>query len=308
MQKLHFGKLNTATIKNTLTVFSVGVLISFSSCVENKKVDEENTKEVPKEEVKSNNLFEMEGKVFSVPSPLQTALLLKKSGSTYDASLLNPTASVSNYTTTSHKALNLGIYGADLGYATIYDQSQDALNYIVTTRTLANELGVANVFEESLIKRFESNLNNKDSLLTLFTTAFRKSDQYLKESKQNQLAALILTGGWIETLHFATKIASASKKDEVVQRIGEQKITLENLIKLLMSFKDDENSTQLLSDLNELKDIYSNVTYTYEFKEPSTDAANKVTTINSTSKTEVSDEVLKNLTAKVDAIRNNIIK
>ena len=149
--------------------------------------------------------------------------MLKNSGASYSSELLNPTANVANYETKSKKALNLGVFGANLGYATIYDQTQDAISYMAVTKRLSSELGISNLFDEAMIERFEINLGDQDSLLALVSDAFKKADGFLKENKQNDLSVLILAGGWVETLHFATNLAGTTDNDEIRNRIGEQK-------------------------------------------------------------------------------------
>ena len=69
--------------------------------------------------------------IFSLPSPLQTTLLIKASGANYHADMLNSPDAASGYSISMEKALNLGIYGADLGYVTCYEQTQDALSEAV---------------------------------------------------------------------------------------------------------------------------------------------------------------------------------
>ena len=156
------------------------------------------------------------------------------------------------------------------------------------------------------MSRFEKNIGNRDSLLSLVSDAFKSTDQFLKKNQQEQLGVLILAGGWIETLHFATKISGSSGNQKVIDRIGEQKITLENLMKLLLTIEANDDVTQLLGSLQELRDIYNDVKYVYEFKEPITDIENKTTTITSISKIEMSPETLKNISDKISSIRNNI--
>jgi hypothetical protein len=135
--------------------------IMFSCADEPKRAAKEEKKE--KQEKKASNLFEIEGKVFSIPSPIQTAFLLKEVGTTFQSSLLNSTDKASSYVTTQKKALNLGIYGADLGYATIYDQSQEAISYMAVSKKLTTELGISGLYDEAQLKRFESNIGNQDS-------------------------------------------------------------------------------------------------------------------------------------------------
>ena len=103
----------------------------------------------------------------SVPSPVQTAFLISGVGSNYDVTLLNKPTKVGLYSTSFQKAINLGIYGADLGYVTIYDQTQDAIGYLTVVKKISNDLGIDGAFDMALLERFEKNLGVKDSLLVL---------------------------------------------------------------------------------------------------------------------------------------------
>ena len=50
---------------------------------------------------------------------MEITMLIKEGGAVYDKQELNDHNNVSNYTTNFKKALNLGVYGTDLGYANI---------------------------------------------------------------------------------------------------------------------------------------------------------------------------------------------
>lgn len=291
--------------RNIFLAAVVGSTLSISSCAEGEKKIED---QISQEETKTTALFEIEGEVFSIPSPIQTALLLKEAGVDFDKDILNPTSSVSKYTASSKKALNLGIYGADLGYVTIFEEPQSSIAYLAVSKTLAGDLGIANIFNEDLLARYEKNISNKDSLLVLVAEAFRATDQFLRENQQDDLGALILAGGWIETLHLTTNTANIKDNTTIKNRIGEQKITIENLIKLLLTLKENNDVIKLIASLNELREIFNQVEYKYEFKAPTTDPETKTTIINSVSSTEMSKETLELITQKVSSIRNTIIQ
>lgn len=292
-----------------ILAFSLAIL---TACAEGNKKSEktdknEDKKESPKAEKKNSNLFEIEGKVFSIPSPIQTAFLLKDVGTDYQSDLLNPANKSGSYTTTYDKALALGIYGADLGYATIFDQTQDAISYMAVSKKMAGDLGITGVFDDKMIKRFEENLGNQDSLLVLVSDGFKTTDRYLKNNKQNDLSVLILAGGWIETLHFATSLAQSSQNEMIKNRIGEQKITIKNLVNLLAPYTENAKVAEVANQLNELKDIYAEIEFNYTFKEPTTNPETKRTIINSESNVVMSAEQLKNISAKISSIREGII-
>ena len=112
----------------------------------------------------------VDGKIFSIPSPIQTAMLIKRSGANYNKAYLNPADKVNGYSMQMQKALNLGVFGADLGYVTMYDQNQDAIAFFQAAQKLAEDLGVSGAFDKALIQRFKANIGKQDSMLNLVAT------------------------------------------------------------------------------------------------------------------------------------------
>ena len=300
MNKKYFNFKNQAIAFAVLSVFAV-------SCGGDEPVDEPIDEPIEDNTTKENQLMEIDGKVFSIPSPIQTATLIKNSGTNYNKEILNEPSKVTNYSTSFKKAINLGIYGADLGYVTMYDQTQDAISYLTAVKAIGDDLGVSSAFDMELVERFEKNIGNKDSLLALVSDAYKASDRYLKNNQQNDVGGLILAGGWIESLYFATSAAEMTNNEDIIRRIGEQKTTLNNLIKLLTPYYSKPEFTSLVDKLMELNDIYDKVQITYTFVKPTTDAENKITTINSTSEVSINDELLKEISAKIVEIRVDII-
>src|SRR5690606_32774988 len=149
-----------------------------------------------------SQLMEIDGKVFSIPSPIQTASLIKNLGTNYNKEMLNIPSNVTKYSTNFKKALNLGLYGADLGYVTLYEQTQDAISFLTAIKSIGDDLGVSSAFDMELVQRFEKNIGHQDSILALVSDAYKSSDRYLKNSQQNDIGGLILAGGWIESLYF----------------------------------------------------------------------------------------------------------
>lgn len=246
------------------------------------------------------------GTVFSIPSPIQTSLLIKKANAPYDKSLLNLSANLPKYNTNFRKALNLGVYGADLGYISIYDQTQDALGYLNTVRKLADEMGVASAFDAALIKRFEANLGKKDSLIMLVSDGLRASNNFLQNNDRTDVAGLVIAGGWLESLHFTLAVAKATNNQEVINRIGEQKSTLNNLIKLLTPSYEKPEYTAFLDALIELAYDFDKVEVNYTYVAPTTDDAAKLTTVNSTSEVKISKDLIISITTKVAKIRASV--
>lgn len=293
------------------SVFGAFVTVLLLGGCKNNTQNTEKTLQANLPKVDSNNatLLKVNNQIFSVPSPIQTALLVKKSGYGYNKQILNPSDNYSKYDTKFKKALNLGVYGADLGYISLYDQTQDALTYLTSIEKLGTDIGVADMFNAGLVKRFQQNMGKEDSLLSMVSEAFTRSDAYFKDNKQNDISSLVLVGGWIESLYFAIQASQNSQADpkEVIRRIAEQKISLTNLVKMLQPYNNRPEYAQLIKDLSSLSDIFDNVEFVYNYVPPTVDVKNKMTIINSTSDVKFENNtVLKSITDKVVALRNQI--
>lgn len=294
-------------------LLTLGAAAAFSAifmvgCVSDVK-KEDGASEQPGAEVDSSGtkLMSIGGSMFSIPSPIQTAMLIEKSGSDYNKGFLNDAKKVTTYATNFQKALNLGVYGADVGYVTIYDQSQDALKYLGVINKLSDELGITGAFDENTIKRFETNFGKRDSMLNLVAVAYRNADAFLKDNDRLNVGALVLAGGWIETLYFSTQIAVKDGNQDVINRIGEQKYTLNNIVKMLTPYYNQPEYDVLVDDLIELAYDFDAIDIQYTYEKPEVDIANKVTKINSKTEVVITPEHLKAIADKVEKIRNKIV-
>lgn len=298
-------KLKFITLREVMAVVSVVALIT-AGCGNDTKPTDENTTTNPTDTATSGGIINVSGEIFSIPSPIQTAFLIKGSGANYNKGILNPTNKASQYATNFSKAINLGIYGADLGYVTIYDQNQDAISFLNAAKKLSDGLGVSAAFDEQTIKRFTKNMGNKDSMLSLVGVAYRASDAYLKTNDRSDVSGLVLAGGWIESLYFTTDIYKAKPSEEIKRRIAEQKLSLQSLIKLLTPYYSQPDYTKFIDGLNDLATVYDGVEFKYTFIKPTVDAKNKLTTVNSTTEISITEDQVKSITEKVRAIRTGI--
>lgn len=248
----------------------------------------------------------------SVPSPLEMTALIKESGAEFSTSILNNTDNKDKYSSQFKKALNLGAYGADLGYINIYEKTSKAFSYLTAVKSLADELKVGQFFDFNTIKRLAENNTNLDSVIYISTAGFEDMNNYLSSKGRSNISLLILVGGWSEALYIATEVVknSNSGSQELIDRIGEQKIVLDDLSLIISAFENDPIIKTLDADLADLKAAYEEVTITYEYAEPEMKEVNGVLTIvdNSTSKIEVSEEQLAKITSSISAFRNKIIE
>lgn len=267
---------------------------------EKQKVD----KEVLDPNSSLNTNFD--GKIFSIPSPMQTALLLKEVNATFNESYLNSLDNASNYTTEMKKALNLGIYGTDLGYLSIFKQNTLSLKYLATIEKLTSDLGLEGAFDKNFMTRFEKNSTNEDSMMVIVSDAFKKSDNFLKSNDRKGVSALILVGGWVESLYLACEINKEKSNQKITQRIGEQRETLNTIIEILQKYNKKGSNDELISDMKDLKDYFDKIQVNYDFVQPKTDAKNRITTLQHKLTVNMDTNLLNFINQKIASIRTKI--
>lgn len=301
--------------KNILKLFALifATSLSFVACNDsdnNKQSDLEDSLEIGIDSSDAT-VFKFNNTLFSIPSPYQVAILIKELNLDFNKNLLNNQKNAVKYTDNFKKALNFGVYGADLGYLSMYNQTPDAIQYFSVLKRISQEIGLTGAFDKSTITRIENNMSNKDSMLYILSNSYRNADAYLKENNRNDVGVLILAGGWIESVYILTNVGNELKtpNQTILNRIGEQKHPLDNLIKILSPYYNkSEQYTEFIDKLIDLAYEFDGIEYQYKYVPPSTMADQKLTVINSESNVVFSKEQMKIIFEKVKALRTNIIQ
>jgi len=300
------------TIKILSIVLSFFVLYGLSSCNSStkKESEDQSINDETLAEIDSNNvtIIKFKNTLFSIPSPYQVSILIKKANIEYNPELVNSLENIANYTSNFKKAINMGVYGTDLAYLNMNKQIPKAVKYFANLKIMSEELQLSGAFNPTVIKQIENNMGNEDSLLYILSKTYRESDKYLKENNREDLGVLILAGGWIESLYFLAKVADETHNQEIINRLGDQKHPLDNLIKIMSQYYNQSPQyMKIIEDLIDLAYVYDGIDVEYEYKEPITDTTQKITTINSTSKLILNAEHINLIAEKIAKIREKII-
>jgi hypothetical protein len=245
---------------------------------------------------------------YSLPSPLETAMILKQSGATYNEEILNPTENVSKYVTNKSMALNLGIYSTDLSYASLFDQTQATINYMDAAKKMAEGLGILNVIDEETVNRLEANINNRDIIMDIISETIMNSSSFFEENDRQAMSAIVLVGGWVEGLYIATNLVGPDvdlENNELVKRIVDQKLTLSMVYNILEENMDNDDVKNIISQVDQIKQIYDKIEIKSSEIEPVTDEETKVITLKSTTRVKMSPDTFNQLKEQVKVIRNN---
>jgi hypothetical protein len=290
----------------TYFVFSTLIAIGLASCGSSSSDKDKNSSEF--KEAEESLKEQIEEVIYNIPSPSEIPYLLQATGAEFNESLLNPRTKVDQYAARTDKAaLNLGVYAADIGYLSSYDKTQEAIDYLNATKTLADNLGVIGSFDVEVLQKFEANISNKDSLTRLLDRTIKKTESYLADDNRNKLSALVVTGSFVEGLYISTGLIKSYPKDllpddsrnlvltPLIRVVLEQKKSVSDLLKMLTSASVEQTDpiTTIVADLKSLEAAYSELNIEEKIKN---NKANLVLT----------DKNLIEITNIVEKMRNSI--
>lgn len=302
-------------MKNVLSIFQIIMILMLAfSCRNTGKKGSEfvfpESDSIPVKESEKLSQEAIDDIVQNIGSPVEIASLLLDLEVPFIAEHLASIDEAENLSTNYQKALRLGIYGADLGYLNIYEKTGTAVETLSTINRLADGLRVGQFFDFETLKNLAINRNNIDSLLFLSVRSYNQIDEYLRENNRGYLSALMITGVWLEAQYLACQVVEDYPHIDLKNRIGEQKIIINDLLLLLSPYNESSDEySELYNDLEHLKREYSDVNITFTPGEPETiEKDGRLVVVQNEESTVVfSDEVLERIIAKTEEIRNKIV-
>lgn len=245
----------------------------------------------------------------NISSPVEMAALLKETGEPFSKKYISDVKNIDNLNTNFKRALNLGILGSDLGYLNMYDKTGSVMNSMSAIKSLADELRIGQFFDFETIKRLAVNHENLDSLMYISVSSFNNMDSYLRETNRSDISSLIVVGTWVEGMYFATQVAKKAPNKKIVERIGEQKLILNDILLILKNYQSDKHFYSLVKDFEIIKEKYDKVKITYTVGEPESKEINGMLVIvsNDESHVEISNEQLKDISNIIEKVRNKLI-
>jgi len=305
--------LNTYKMKNIYLAFCCFGIIVIHSCKCNRESINDNylesaLNELEKEEQLENNLELVKEIVYSMPSPLETAMMIKRSGANFNSDNLLDAEIAGNYITLDEMAIALGMYSADLSYASMFNQTQHTINYMHASRALAEKLGIFNIMSDEVIQRLENNVNNRDIILEIISESLMNTNQTLHEENRENLSVLSLVGSWLEGMHIAIETAERANVDnsELKDRILEQKLAIDNIYRILLQYKNDRQMKRIFKDIKTLKKSFDLIKTETEKVEKVGDKGQ--ITLRSKRKFVISDSDYAKLKKSVITTRNRFVK
>ena len=243
------------TIKQVLGLLTLtGFLVS---CGEEPKATEGTSVAVVEEQMSEADLAQADAMIKNMPSPIEMAILVKHAGGEYNSSLLNDVKNLDNYVTNGKKTINMGIYSSDVGYTSLYKQTQETVFYLNNVRKLSDAIGLSDAFDQSMFDRVEANIENRDSLLQILSSSYDLANEYLKENNRMNTSVLMIAGGWIESMYLAANLGADGGRPEPIisLRLLEQEQVLKKIVLAMRMVNDDPLVQEFADKLEKLSAV-----------------------------------------------------
>lgn len=210
------------------------------------------------EEVEMWGFDSMGGNSYQVPSPNELFAIIKESDIPYQEGLISTT--VGNYSSSKTQALNFGRLTADIAYTASYEKFQESITNFDNLRKVGDDLGISYVFDELMVNRVKTNMDNADSLEVISTSSYQRIIAQLEEAEKGSTLAIIAAGGFVESIYILTNMVGEYNADnEIIQRIADQKLVMENVLDYLNIFREEERVMEVLTELQGVSDVFLNM-------------------------------------------------
>lgn len=241
-------------------VFLVVIVFAFSfvGCkqVDKKKIEGQTVQPLLKKAIEK----EVKDVVYPLPTTFELTSMLNRIGADYILGLSNSSENADKYFTEKARALNLGVYSADLSYASTYQRKQETMLFLKASKALIDNLEITSAYNETLVEEVEKNLDNKDQLVKVITNSFYDTYEFLNKNAKGNVSLMVVSGSFIEGLYIATHISENTYSNpEIVKVIFEQKESLEKLLTVLEPEAKDSNIDSLINELSGLKHSYDKI-------------------------------------------------
>ncbi len=197
--------------------------------------------------------------IISMLAPSDMAVMLMDNPDLYfNKDIINPTTNSDKYNTNVKIALNIGIYTADLSYASLFEQEQITYDYLDVVKGMSEEIGITNSIEKRHLDMIKNSKLDKNEMIRIINESFMNTDAYLRENNRQKIITMILIGGWVEAQYIAVSLSknSPDTNKQLTESILAQKISLELMTLALENIQHDNTLLSLKKDIDKIYEAY----------------------------------------------------
>jgi hypothetical protein len=254
-------------IMRKLDIYSLLFLCLFATCNISCEPEKSETKNDVQDDSSNdlNHSIEIDTTdddyVFMPPSPIQIASILNKANMKYEEGLANNISNAKLYSTKFKQSINFGVYACDLAYCVTNDKYEEASKYLKVSKDLAAKIGMESIFlSDNLVDRFEANVGNQDSIMSILFHVQMLTDDYIYDNDLTDLSVIYFTGAWVEGMNIGTHTMLGNDDHKISILLSEQMTIARSIIRGLRAVKSQtEDLVDLTDHIEEVVNAYNNL-------------------------------------------------
>lgn len=254
-------------IMRKLDIYSLLFLCLFATCNISCEPEKSETKNEVQDDSSDdlNHSIEIDtiddDYVFMPPSPIQIASILNKANMKYEEGLANNISNAKLYSTKFKQSINFGVYACDLAYCVTNDKYEEASKYLKVSKDLAAKIGMESIFlSDNLVDRFEANVGNQDSIMSILFHVQMLTDDYIYDNDLTDLSVIYFTGAWVEGMNIGTHTMLGNDDHKISVLLSEQMTIAKSIIRGLRAVKSQsEDLVDLTDHIEEVVNAYNNL-------------------------------------------------
>jgi hypothetical protein len=246
-------------MKKTIAAVIIAFLVlSFTGLTSCKDKAAAKKQKAPDLEQKDSLEKEIEKNVYPLPTSVAVIKMLTELEVGYILGISNPVTNVKKYYTSAARSINLGVYGADLSYATLYNYQQEVNNYMEVIRSISNDLNMSKIYNSALYDSIKKNFDFRDRLVQILTSAFNDSYAYMAENDQQPLALLMVGGAWVEGMYLTCNVSEVAYQVAGISKVLlDQKASFDLFLDISKPYMDDPMVSDFVNSLEPIKKVYA---------------------------------------------------
>ena len=239
------------TFKSLAFLVMGSVLIAACSS-EGSKTNKKAASEI--DEVSVSQIIE---DIENIPTPTTIELmeLVNKLGITYMLDVTNSLANQESYLSTKQKALNLGVYAADLSYDVAYQRKAETEEYLRCILGMASDLNIS-IDAEKISSQFESSIDNLEGLTAVVKDMLKESQYILNQTSQTETALLFLIGSWAESAYICVSASDLAANNMEFLKIAASHFEYSTtILKYIESRKDNSDFAEFYEQFTTIQKL-----------------------------------------------------
>ena len=213
--------------------------------------------EITNDTVSSETRVNFDALRVNIPTPSKLNAKLSAAKIVYNKSFLLPSSKSGSFSSNYQKAVGMGAFGADLGNAASYNNTQDAIEYLGQMGKLAGDLGISSAFDPEFSKNLLSKLGSPDTFQMMLDQAYDKAERNLRSNQRVATTVLMVTGGWVESLYISVEgLNTAANQDAarpLYEDIRAHCFAFKYAYDLLDAYKSNADCAKMIQDIEPFK-------------------------------------------------------